>query len=232
MQCWVSKEIFTGVTSSCRDSTLIFRDGRKDAELWVKILSNIHDRSDVTAAIAVIRSRPDSDNRLLREVILSKVRHKFKSHRWLPYLISFVDKLVSTSNEFQAIDMVELRCNLITEEPASATGRDSPSINVLRIAPDEIAEGTLVRNLLSTGDDANLIDSTDFWTKATVNTENLTINDSSQNQEVKDLAARLPDRRVAVLLLTLFVEAVDLSDLAGLVVATDEGDLVRIPCYN
>jgi hypothetical protein len=139
---------------------------------------------------------------------------------------------VSTSNEFQAIDMVELGCNLITEEPASATGRDSPSINVLRIAPDEIAEGTLVRNLLSTGDDANLIDSTDFWTKATVNTENLTINDSSQNQEVKDLAARLPDRRVAVLLLTLFVEAVDLSDLAGLVVATDEGDLVRIPCYN
>lgn len=229
MQCWVSKEIFTGVASSCRDGTLIFRDGRKDTELGVQILADVHDRSHVTAAIAVIRSRPDSDNGLLREVILSTFRIKFKSHEWLPYLITFVDKLVSTSNELQAIDMVELGCDLITKEPASATGRDSPSINVLRIAPDEIAEGTLMRNLLSTGDDTNLIDSADFWAKTTVNAEDLAINDSSQDQEVEDLATRLPDRRVAVLLLTLFVEAIDLSDLAGLVIATDEGDLVRIP---
>jgi hypothetical protein len=43
------------------------------------------------------------------------------------------------------------------------------------------------------------------------------------------LAARLPDRRVTILLLALLIEAVYLGDLAGLVVASDEGDLVGVP---
>lgn len=43
------------------------------------------------------------------------------------------------------------------------------------------------------------------------------------------MAARLPDRRVAVLLLALLVEAVDLSNLAGLMVTANEGDLVWVP---
>ena len=85
-------------------------------------------------------------------------------------------------------------------------------------------------NLLSTSYDTDLVDSSNLGAQATMNTEDLTIDDSCEDEEIENLAARLPDRRVAVLLLTLFVEAVDLSDLAGLVVATDEGDLVRIPC--
>jgi hypothetical protein len=59
--------------------------------------------------------------------------------------------------------------------------------------------------------------------------ENFAIDDRSKDKKVEDLAARLPDRSIAVLLLTLLVETVDLSNLAGLVITSNEGDLVRIP---
>jgi hypothetical protein len=136
---------------------------------------------------------------------------------------------VGTSNELQAINMVELGCDFITKQPASATRGNSPSLNILRIAPDKVTEGTLVRDLLSTSNDTNLINGADLRAETTVNAENLTVNNSSEDKKVKDLAAGLPNRSIAVLLLTLLIEAVDLSDLTGLVVASNEGDLVRIP---
>lgn len=58
--------------------------------------------------------------------------------------------------------------------------------------------------------------------------KDFTVNDGGKSEEVEDLTARLPDRGVAVFLLAFFVEAVDLGDLAGFVVAADEGDFVWI----
>jgi len=51
----------------------------------------------------------------------------------------------------------------------------------------------------------------------------------SEGQVVKDLSAVLPGVGAGVLLLALVVEAVHLSDLARLVVATQQRDLLRIP---
>ena len=59
-------------------------------------------------------------------------------------------------------------------------------------------------------------------------TEHLSIDDGSQGQKIKDLAASFPHGGVAILLLTFLVKAVDLGDLSRLVVSTDERDSVRI----
>jgi hypothetical protein len=125
--------------------------------------------------------------------------------------------------------MIELSCDLITKEPASTARRNCPSFNVLGIAPNKVTECTLVRNLLSTSDDANLVDCTDLRAQTTVDTKNLPIDDGSEDKEVENLTAGLPNGSVAILLLTLFVEAVNLGDLAGLVVPSDESNLVWIP---
>lgn len=58
--------------------------------------------------------------------------------------------------------------------------------------------------------------------------EHLSVNDCGQCKEVEDLAARLPDAGVSVFLLTFFVEAVHLSDLAGFVVSANKCDSVRV----
>jgi len=136
---------------------------------------------------------------------------------------------MSTSDELQLVNMVELSCDLVTEKPASTTRRDCPSFDIFRITPDQVTESTFVRNLLSTSDNTNLIDCANLRAQATVNTEDLAIHDGSEDEKVENLAARLPDRSIAILLLTLLVETIDLSDLARLMVTTDKGDLLRIP---
>ncbi len=137
--------------------------------------------------------------------------------------------MVSTGDELQAIDVVEFSCNLITKEPASPTRRNSPSLNVLGITPNKITECTLMRNLLSTSDNANLVDSTDLRAQTTVDTKNLTVDDRSKDKKIENLAAGFPNGSVAILLLTLLVEAIDLGDLAGLVVTSDESNFIGVP---
>jgi hypothetical protein len=54
-------------------------------------------------------------------------------------------------------------------------------------------------------------------------TENTPVDNCRKCKEIKDLTAGFPYRGVSVFSLTLFVEAVDLGDLSGFVIATDEG---------
>lgn len=61
-----------------------------------------------------------------------------------------------------------------------------------------------------------------------MHTENLAVNDGGQGEEIKDLATRLPDAGIAVLLLALFVETIHLSNLTRFVVTSDERNLVWV----
>lgn len=53
----------------------------------------------------------------------------------------------------------------------------------------------------------------------------------SQVEVVEDLHAVLPRVHVAILADALLVEAIDLSDLPGLVVASQQGDALRVPGF-
>lgn len=144
-------------------------------------------------------------------------------------LVALVYKLMSSRNSLQAIDVVELGGNLIAKEPAGTTRAYCPRVDVLGVAPYQVTECTLMRNLLSSGDNPDLIDSPDLGTETAVNTENSAVHNRSEDKEVEDLAAGLPDRCVAILCLAFLVEAVDLSDLPRLVVSAHEDDTIRIP---
>ena len=67
-----------------------------------------------------------------------------------------------TGNKLKIVDVVELGCDLLSEEPASASGRNSPSVDVFGIGPHEVTERTLVRNLHAAVDKADLIKGLDF----------------------------------------------------------------------
>ena len=58
--------------------------------------------------------------------------------------------------------------------------------------------------------------------------EDFAVDDRAKGHEVKDLTACLPDGCVAVFLDAFLVEAVDLGDLSGFVVAADEGHAVWV----
>jgi hypothetical protein len=208
---------------------LILGNGTEDAELGIEVFTDVHDGCNITTAVAVVGSGPDGDNGLLGEVILKNISTRMSEGLVRIYLVAFVDKLMSTCNELQAIDVIELGRNLVAKEPASTTWRNSPCLDILRVTPNQIAESALMRDLLGTSNDTDLINSANLRAQTTMNAENFTINNSGEDKEIENLTARLPDRCITVLLLAFLVETVDLSDLARLVVATDEGDLVRVP---
>lgn len=59
-------------------------------------------------------------------------------------------------------------------------------------------------------------------------TENGAIYNSGKDEKIEDLATSFPYGGVAILLLALLVKAVNLGDLARLVVSTNQGDAIRI----
>jgi len=61
-----------------------------------------------------------------------------------------------------------------------------------------------------------------------VYTEDLAIDDGGKDQEIKYVTTGLPDRGIAILHLTLFIESVHLGDLPGFVVTSNEHYSVRV----
>lgn len=69
-----------------------------------------------------------------------------------------------------------------------------------------------MRDLLSPRNRPNLVYRPDIRTQPAVHAQHLAVNERSQREVVKHLAAGLPDGRVAVFLLALVVETVHLEE--------------------
>lgn len=65
-----SQEVICPAARGSGHCALIVWHGGKDRELGVEVLPQVHDARDITAAVAVIRRRPDGHDRLVSEVPL------------------------------------------------------------------------------------------------------------------------------------------------------------------
>mmetsp|Transcript_2097 Transcript_2097/g.5610 ORF Transcript_2097/g.5610 Transcript_2097/m.5610 type:complete len:365 (+) Transcript_2097:114-1208(+) len=181
----------------------------EDLKVVVSLVVEGHDRGDVPAAVAVVGRRPYGDDGVAR-------KHE---------LVAFLDELVSSADELEFVDSVELLHDLGPEEPARATRADRPSIDILGIAPHEVAKGALGGNLLSPIDCPNLIQSADIRAEAAVDAKNHAVDERRDREVVKDLAAVLPRVGRPVFSLAFVVEPVHLGDLPRLVVPPQKGDV-------
>jgi hypothetical protein len=87
-----SKEVLSPRSSASRYSTPIIRHSTEDCEFRFQILLQTHNRSHITTAVTVIRRRPHSNHILVFEMVF----------------VALIDKLMSTRDELEAIDVVEL----------------------------------------------------------------------------------------------------------------------------
>lgn len=132
-------------------------------------------------------------------------------------------------DELESIDVVEFGCHFVAKKPAGASWTDSPSLDFFGVRPNEIAEGTFVWNLLSASHNADLINGANLRTQTAMNAKYLAVDDSCQNQEVENVTAGFPHRGIPIFRLALFIKAVNLSDLSGLVIASNQNDAVGVP---
>lgn len=142
-----------------------------------------------------------------------------------PELVAVHDKLMSTCDQVDVIDVVEFGCHLGSEQPSSASRRHSPSLNVLGVGPHEVAEWSFVRNFHPSIDKSHLIDGLDLWGEASVDAENLAFDNCADSKVIEDFSAVLPRVGIAVLSNGLIVESVHGRDLPSLVVSSEQSDV-------
>ena len=73
------------------------------------------------------------------------------------YLVALIDELMGSSDELEAIHVVEFRGYFIPKQPSCAARRDCPGAYVFWVAPHQIAESALVGDLLRASYDADLV---------------------------------------------------------------------------
>ena len=77
----------------------------EDLEVALQVLIDVEDGGDITAAVAVVRGRPDRDQIGVLEPVFESVH----------------DELVRPCNQLQVVDVVELCGHLAAKEPAGAS---------------------------------------------------------------------------------------------------------------
>jgi len=83
-------------------------------------------------------------------------------------------------------------------------------------------------NLLNAVKSSDVVECVDAWGETTVKAEDLVVNESGKREVVEEVGEVLPYVCVTVLAEALIVEAVDLGDLTGLVVSSENSDTLWV----
>jgi hypothetical protein len=79
---------------------------------------------------------------------------------------------------------------------------------------------------------SDVIEGVNARRQTTVQTEDLVVDQGSEGEVVEQVGEVFPDVRIAILSKTLVVEAIDLGNLARLVVSTKNGDALGVSNFE
>mmetsp|Transcript_123539 Transcript_123539/g.360766 ORF Transcript_123539/g.360766 Transcript_123539/m.360766 type:complete len:214 (-) Transcript_123539:283-924(-) len=175
------------------------------------MLVDLHDSGLVTAAVAIVWS---GENRHDVSVMAP--------------VVALHHKLVCPRNELQAIGMVELLRDVLAEGVAGTAGRDAPAAAVIRIRPKKVAHWSFMWHLLDPVQLADVVQGVERGGDAAVHADDLVLHNGCHRQVVEGVREELPNGGPTVSSHALVEEAVDLRDLATLVVAAEQGDALLI----
>lgn len=147
-------------------------------------------------------------------------------------VVTLHDKLMRSGNQRQAIVVIKGLRNVLSKGVTGATRRDSPAASVIGIRPQKIAHGTLVGDFLDTVQGSDVVQSVNAGRQTSVEAENLVVDQGSQRQVVEEIGKVLPYVGVAVLSKAFIVETIDLGNLSGLVVASENGDALGVSDFE
>jgi hypothetical protein len=119
----------------------------EDIKGFLKLVVDIQNGSNVTASVAVIRSGPNGNQILVSKPVFETIHYK----------------LMCSGNQIYVINVIVFACHFRSEQPSCSSWGHSPCFNIFWIGPHQIAEWTLMRNLHSSVNKSNLVNSLDFW---------------------------------------------------------------------
>ena len=95
--------------------------------------------------------------------------------------------------------MVERLRDVLAEGVSRPPGRDSPSATVVRVGPEEVTHGTLVRNLLQAVQSSDVVQGVDTGGQTAVQAEYLAVNQSCEGEIIKQVGEIFPHVGIPVL---------------------------------
>mmetsp|Transcript_48227 Transcript_48227/g.114762 ORF Transcript_48227/g.114762 Transcript_48227/m.114762 type:complete len:205 (+) Transcript_48227:163-777(+) len=178
----------------------------------VEALVQLHDRRLVPAAVAIVGRREEGQDPVC--VLPLEPLH---------------DELMGAHDELQRVVVVERLRDVLTEGVSGAARRDAPPVPIVRVRPHQVADRPLVGDLDEAVQLLHVLDPVQRRRKAAVGAEDGVVDNRGEGEVVEEVGEALPYVRAAVLADALVVEAVDLGDLARLVVSAQDRDPVRVP---
>lgn len=172
---------------------------------------DLHNGGFVTTSVAIVGSREHGDDVAVVGPVVT-IHHQ----------------LMSSGDQFQIVRVIELLRNILSKRVAGTSGRDTPTTSVIRIGPQKITDRTFVGNLHNTIKLLDLVQSVNRWREATMEAEDVVLNDGTKWKVIEQSCEFLPHLGIAILAQALIVESIDLSDLLRLVVTAQNGDTVGI----
>jgi len=136
---------------------------------------------------------------------------------------------MSSGDEGEVVHVAKMLCNVLSEGVAGATRADTPPTAIVGVTPHQIAHGALMGHLLDAIQRPRVVQRVNAGGESAVEAKNLVGDDSGHREVVKSIGEVLPYVGISVFSQTLVVEAVDLGNLSGFVVATKNCYAVLVP---
>ena len=195
---------------------IILRRGVEDVEETLRLIAHLEHARHVAAPVAVIGGAPDGAEAVVVE-----------------HLIALLTQLVRAEDMAHAVDVEELAHDLRPERIPGPAGAQAELVALrVRVGPDEVGHGALVRDLAEAVDDFDLVEAVDARAEPPVHAEDLVVDDDAEGEEVEHVGEVVPHVGVAVLAVALGVEAVGLRHPARLVVAPDQVHAGRVAQFE
>ena len=199
---------------------------------------NLHDSRLVAAAVAVIRrcfasNQPSLPPTLVIVHDIIKLTGENRHH--IPILTPIIPlhhQLMRPRHKRQPIIVIKRLTDILPKRIPRSSRADPPPTPIIRIRPQQVAHGPFVRHLLDPVERADVVQRVDRRRKAAVQAEDLVVDERGQGQVVEEVGEEFPHVGVAVFAQTFVVEAVDLGDLAGFVVAAEDGDALGVSDFE
>ena len=141
-------------------------------------------------------------------------------------VVALHDELMRPGYEGESVGVVERLGDVLAESVARSTGGDAPAATVIGVRPQQVAHGSLVRDFLNAVESPDVVEGVYRGGQAAVQAEDLTVHKGCQWEIIKQVGEVFPHIRVAIFAQTLVIEPVDLGDLAGFVVSSQNRDTV------
>jgi len=138
--------------------------------------------------------------------------------------MSFHDELMGSCDERETVDFVELLYDIGTEQVPRPPWTHPPPVHVLRIAPHQIAHGTLVRNFVTSIQFPHVIQRIQTRTQSGVQAEDGMFDEGREGEVIEEIGEESPYLGRTVLSKAFVVEAVDLGYLTGFVISSEDVD--------